>query len=155
MSNGMLCYSTLQRYSIYCKHLPNSTKQIIISSSSLLKKLCRRAVFRTSTHQCCIDVTRYVNNNVYKRQCNPLNQTIIKWTGFIIQFPHTASSPYVIMNVAFIITTHSLYPHCISSFVAFSPWARGRHFTYRYHLWWQMLVVIFRIGHVSFGWRLR
>ena len=30
-----------------------------------------------------------------------------------------------------------------------SPWARGRNFTYRYHLWWQRLVMIFRIGHVS------
>ena len=45
-----------------------------------------------------------------------------------------------------------------------SPWARGRNFTYRYHLWWQRLVMIFRIGHVSAiyfdmialsGWQLK
>ena len=30
-----------------------------------------------------------------------------------------------------------------------SPWARDRNFTYRYHLWWQRLVMIFRIGHAS------
>ena len=46
----------------------------------------------------------------------------------------------------------------------FSPWARGRNFTYRYHLWWQRLVMIVRIGHVSAiyfdmialsGWQLK
>ena len=45
-----------------------------------------------------------------------------------------------------------------------SPWARGRNFTYRYHLWWQRLVMIFIIGHVSAiyfdmialsGWQLK
>ena len=45
-----------------------------------------------------------------------------------------------------------------------SSWARGRHFTYRYHLWWQRLVIIFRIGRVSgiyfdmialSGWQLK
>ena len=45
-----------------------------------------------------------------------------------------------------------------------SPWAIGRHFTYRYHLWWQRLLVIFRIHHVSAiyfdmiaisGWQLK
>ena len=45
-----------------------------------------------------------------------------------------------------------------------SPWARGRTFTYRYHLWWQRLVMIFIIGHVSAiyfdmialsGWQLK
>ena len=30
----------------------------------------------------------------------------------------------------------------------FSPWARGQYFTYRCHLWWQRLLMIFRIGHV-------
>ena len=30
-----------------------------------------------------------------------------------------------------------------------SEWARCRNFTYRYHLWWQRLVMIFRRGHVS------
>ena len=44
------------------------------------------------------------------------------------------------------------------------PWARSRNFTYRYHLWWQRLVMIFRIGHVSeiyfdmialSGWQLK
>ena len=46
----------------------------------------------------------------------------------------------------------------------YSPWARGRNFTYWYHLWWQRLVMIFRIGHVSAiyfdmialsGWQLK
>ena len=46
----------------------------------------------------------------------------------------------------------------------YSPWARGRNFTYRYHLWWQRLVMIFIIGHVSAiyfdmialsGWQLK
>ena len=40
---------------------------------------------------------------------------------------------------------HTKYPVNIS----ITPWARGRNFTYRYHLWWQRLVTIFRIGHVS------
>ena len=48
--------------------------------------------------------------------------------------------------------------------LCYSPWARGRNFTYRYHLWWQRLVMIFRIGHVSAiyfdmiarsGWQLK
>ena len=48
--------------------------------------------------------------------------------------------------------------------VPFNPWARGRNFTYWYHLWWQRLVMIFRIGHVSaiyfdmialWGWQLQ
>ena len=30
-----------------------------------------------------------------------------------------------------------------------SPWARGGNFTYRYHLWWQRLLMIFRMGHLS------
>ena len=29
-----------------------------------------------------------------------------------------------------------------------SLWARSRNFTYRYHIWWQRLVMIFIIGHV-------
>ena len=29
------------------------------------------------------------------------------------------------------------------------PWARGRHFTFWCHLWWQRLAVIFRIDNVS------
>ena len=49
-------------------------------------------------------------------------------------------------------------------FTLYSPWARGRNFTYRYHLWWQRLVMIFIIGHVSAiyfdmialsGWQLK
>ena len=51
-----------------------------------------------------------------------------------------------------------------SDLVNISPWARGRNFTYRYHLWWQRLVMIFIIGHVSAiyfdmialsGWQLK
>ena len=45
-----------------------------------------------------------------------------------------------------------------------SPWARGGNFTYRYHLWWQRLLMIFRIAHLSAiyfdmialsGWQLK
>ena len=35
-----------------------------------------------------------------------------------------------------------------SGALAISPWARGQYFTYRCHLWWQRLLMIFRIGHV-------
>ena len=33
-----------------------------------------------------------------------------------------------------------------SNNLAYSPWARSRKFTYRYHFWWQRLVMTFRIG---------
>ena len=88
------------------------------------------------------------------------------WPCFVPQSFVTSSviSVVSVANTPASVHRSFLFWTCAYYFLLLSPWARGRNFPYRYHLWWQRLVMIFIISHVSAiyfdmialsGWQLK